>query len=42
MLESENIDIAHPSDGHAAHDERAILSLQRLHISILNTAVIQN
>ena len=30
MLESENIDITHPSDGHAAHVERAILSLQRL------------
>ena len=30
MLESENIDITHPSDGHAAHVERAIFSLQRL------------
>ena len=30
MLESENITITHPSDGHAAHVERAILSLQRL------------
>lgn len=30
MLASENISITHPSDGHAAHVERAILSLQRL------------
>lgn len=30
MLAKENISITHPSDGHAAHVERAILSLQRL------------
>ena len=30
MLESENIDITHPSDGHAANVEHAILSVQRL------------
>ena len=30
MLEKNNISISHPSDGHASHVERVILSLQRL------------
>ncbi len=30
LLKKDNIDISHPSDGHAAHVERAILSLQRI------------
>ncbi len=30
MLTNENISITHPSDGHAAHVERAILSLQKI------------
>ena len=30
MLEKSNISIAHPSDEHASHVERVILSLQRI------------
>lgn len=30
LLETEKIEIVHPSDGHASHVERVILSLQRL------------
>ena len=39
MHEKNNISISHPSDGHASHVERVILSLQRLLYQQIEQAV---